>query len=57
MNTWWARLLKTVLDSTSGPMREAIVNSVKQWEQTAKKTESPWDDILVGVVKWLLVIQ
>jgi len=38
-------------------MREAIVKAVKEWEKTAKETESPWDDILVDIVKWLLVIQ
>jgi len=56
MNNWWLRLLETLLGSISGPLRDAIINSVKEWEVQAKETESPWDDILVGVVKWLLVI-
>jgi len=57
MNTWWLTLLKTLLASISGPMRDAIVKAVQEWEKTAKETESPWDDILVGIVKWLLVIE
>ena len=57
MSSWLLTLLKTILGSISGPLREAIVNSVKEWEAMAKETASPWDDILVGVVKWLLVIE
>jgi len=37
-------------------MREAIVKAVKEWEQAAKETENPWDDILVGIVQCLLVL-
>ena len=56
MNTGLLRLLETILGSISGPLREAVVKSVKEWEVKAKETKSPWDDILVGIVKWVLVI-
>lgn len=56
MNAWWLKLLETILKTISGPLREAIVKSVKEWEAKAKETTNPWDDILVGIVKWILVI-
>jgi len=57
MNKWWLNLINIVMQSISGPMREQIVASVNEWELKAKETESPFDDVLVGVVKWLLVIE
>lgn len=56
MNNWMVALVQTMLTSVSGPMRQEIVKSIQQWEIKAKETKSPWDDILVGAVKWLLAI-
>jgi len=57
MSNWLVALLLKVLESISAPLREAIVKSVAEWEQKAAETASPWDDIVVGVVKWLLNIK
>jgi len=54
MRNWWVTLVTSVLGSVSGPLRESIIKSVREWEAKAKETESPWDDVLVGVVKWLM---
>lgn len=57
MGNWLIMLLWKVLESISGPLRDSIIKSVKEWEVKAKETESPWDDILVAAVKWVLNIQ
>lgn len=57
MPNWLIVLLMNVLGSISGPLREQIVKSVREWEVKARETESPWDDVLVGCVKWLLNIK
>jgi len=57
MGNWWIKLFETILNSISGPLRVEIVKSVNEWEAKAKETKSPWDDILVGCVKWLLAIK
>jgi len=49
-------LLRALLTVISGPMRDAIVAAVKEWEKKAAETEQPWDDIFVSVAKWLLQI-
>jgi len=56
MKDWWIKLIAVILSSISGPLREAIVKSVKEWEQKAKETKEPWDDILVGILKWILLV-
>ena len=56
MKNWWIGLLQLIWGQASGPMRDQIVQSVLDWEAKAKETESPWDDIIVSVVKWLLAI-
>lgn len=56
MKDWWLKLIQGLLTSISGPLRDAIIKSVKEWEIKAKETDSPWDDILVGIVKWILAI-
>lgn len=48
--------MKIILESISGPLRDDIIKGVNEWEQKAKETDNPWDDILVGIVKWLLFI-
>jgi len=56
MKSWMSELLKLLLTVISGPMREIIIASVKEWEKKAAETAQPWDDIFVGIVKWLLQI-
>ena len=57
MPKWAWNLIQIVWSSTSGPMREAIVKSVKEWEVKAKQTPGEFDDVVVEVIKWLLVIK
>ncbi len=49
--------MQLVWGSTSGPLRESIVKSVKEWEVKAKETKGKGDDILVAIVKSILAIQ
>jgi hypothetical protein len=56
MPSWLLNLVQAVFGVASGPMREQIVKNIKEWELKAKETKDPWDDILVGIVKFLLVI-
>ena len=56
MGNWFLNLIKIIWGSVSAPMREQIVQSVKEWEIKAKESETPYDDILVEIVKWLLAI-
>lgn len=56
MPSWVLALLQLVWGQTSGPLREAIVKSVKEWEVKARETKGPVDDIIVGIVKWILAI-
>jgi len=56
MKDWLIQVIGIVLTHLSGPMREVIVKAVKEWEEKAKETEDPWDDILVFIVKCLFLI-
>lgn len=56
MKDWWVKLIAAILGQVSGPLREAIMKSVGEWEIKAKETPNPWDDILVGIVKFFLAI-
>ncbi len=56
MPKWIWEIIHIVWGMTSGPMREAIVKSVKECEAKAAETKNPADDIIVGIVKWLLKI-
>lgn len=49
-------MLQLVWGSTSGPLRETVVKSVKEWEVKAKETKGKGDDILVAVIKAILAI-
>jgi len=56
MKSWMLELLKVLLTVISSPLREAVVAAVKEWEKKAAVTAAPWDDVFVGVIKWLLQI-
>jgi len=56
MPNWLFQIIGLVLTHISGPMREFLVKSIKQWEEKAKETKDPWDDILVFIIKCLLLI-
>ena len=56
MNKWLAALLEQILKQISPELRNALVVLIKELEKDAKATKNPWDDILVGIVKFLLAI-
>lgn len=41
----------------SPELRKAMVEFVNRLEAQAKETPNPWDDIFVGIVKFVLVIK
>ncbi len=56
MDNCITKLFLVVWSQISGDLRDAIVKSVKEWEQTAAETPSMADDIMVAVVKVLFGI-
>lgn len=57
MNTWLALLLQQVVRQISPEIRKGMVEFVNKLEVEAKETVNPWDDIFVGIVKFVLVIK
>ena len=57
MNTWIVVLLQQVVTQISPEIRKTMVDLVNKLEVDAKKTVNPWDDIVVGIVKFVLVIK
>ncbi len=57
MNTWMVLLLQQVVKQISPEIRKTMVDFVNKLEVDAKKTVNPWDDIVVGIVKFVLVIK
>ncbi|KKL54949.1 hypothetical protein LCGC14_2260280 [marine sediment metagenome] len=57
MNAWLAMLLEQVVKQMSPEIRDGMVKFVLQLEKNAKATPNPWDDIFVGIVKFVLVIK
>jgi len=55
MNEWILRLIKLILGVTSPELRKALEQWLGNLEAEAKKTQNPWDDILVGMLKTLLL--
>ena len=57
MNGWIATLLGQVVAQMSPEIRKGMVEFVNKLEAQAKATPNPWDDIFVGIVKFVLVIK
>ena len=57
MNTWLAMLLEQVVKQMSPEIRKGMVEFVHKLESQAKQTPNPWDDIFVGIVKFVLLIK
>lgn len=55
MNEWIFRLIILILGVMSPEFRKALELSLSNLETEAKKTQNPWDDILVGMLKTLLI--
>lgn len=57
MDNWLGKLVTTIVTQMSPAIRTALIGFVKQLEIDAKKTENPWDDIAVGLLKFVLLIK
>lgn len=56
MSNWLLLLVQQMLSVISPEIRKAVIEFVNQLEAAAKKTDNPWDDIVVGILKTVLVI-
>lgn len=52
-----AKVLEKIINNMSDNLRAEIIQFVKRLEEVAKKSENPWDDILVMVLKVALGIE
>jgi len=55
MNDWILRLIGLIFSVASPELRTMLEQWLAQLEAQAKKTSNPWDDILVGMLKTLLL--
>jgi len=55
MNNWILRLITMVVTVMSPELRKGLEDWLNQLEVQAKKTENPWDDILVAMLKTVLL--
>ncbi len=56
MNKWLLVLLAEILKLVSPQLRTALVELVNRLEAQAKETPNQWDDIFVGLLKFVLLI-
>lgn len=57
MENWVAVLLRQIITQMSPAIRTALVEFVNQLDGHAKKTDNPWDDVAVGLLKLVLLIK
>ncbi|MBA7524152.1 hypothetical protein ES705_16289 [subsurface metagenome] len=55
MNEWILRLIGMIFTVTSPELRKGLEDWLNNLEAQAKKTANPWDDVLVGLLKTLLL--
>lgn len=55
MNQWLLRLITMVVTVMSPELRKVLEDWISTLEAQAKNTDNPWDDILVGMLKTLLL--
>lgn len=55
MNEWIFRLITMVVTVMSPELRKGLEVWLDKLETDAKKTANPWDDIIVGLLKTLLL--
>ena len=46
-----SKIIEKLLEQMSDELRQSLVQMVRNLEVVAKKTENPWDDILVLIIK------
>lgn len=56
LNKILSLILEVVVKNLSPQLRKYIIEAVDNWGEAAKKTENPWDDIFVKILKILLKI-
>jgi len=54
MNKWVWLMIEMLLKNMSAPFRALMEKTILEWEAKAKTTDTPADDLFVGVVKWLI---
>ncbi|GAI67637.1 unnamed protein product [marine sediment metagenome] len=57
MNDWILRLIGMIFTVASPELRKGLEQWLDNLETQAKKTSNPWDDVLVGLLKTLLLGQ
>jgi len=55
MNEWILRLIGLIFTVASPELRKGLEEWLNNLEAQAKKTANPWDDVLVGLLKTLLL--
>jgi len=55
MNEWILRLITLVVTVASPELRQGLEGWLNDLEAQAKKTANPWDDILVGMLRTVLL--
>jgi len=55
MNEWILKLIGLIVSVASPELRKSLEQWIVQLEQQAKATKNPWDDILVGMLKHLIL--
>ena len=55
MNEWILRLIGLIVSVASPELRKMLEQMLNNLEQQARATKNPWDDILVGMLKQLIL--
>lgn len=55
MDKWLLRIITLVVSVMSPELRKGLVDLLNNLEAQAKKTANPWDDVLVGLLKSILL--
>jgi len=55
MNEWIFRLIGLIIAVASPALRKDLETMLNNLEESAKKTDNPWDDILVAMLRTILL--
>lgn len=55
MNEWILRLIGLIVSVASPELRKMLEEVFNNLEQKVKATKNPWDDVLVGLLKQLVL--
>ena len=51
MNKVLARFMESILSHITPQLKAAICDAIRRWEIIARETATPWDDMLVKILK------